>query len=255
MLVAAWSRSARPRSRTRFATGRPRSRGTVGRRLPRRRMSVRRRRRRPRRHRTVRHRPPRQMRVRRHARLPGGAASGLLAFTAAGACELRAIDLRSGRMLELPRLETSCALYAPRVGSRVAYSTLDDAGGLTRHFSILDLENPRASFGEYLGWTFRSPGARTARRSPGATPLESGFELSRGQRPKRLDHCPRAYDPSGVTASVNDRQQIVVGGRPLLKARGRVWHSRGASTARSPSSWREGGSTATRADAWWARRA
>ena len=82
-------------------------------------------------------------------RLPGGAASGLLAFTAPGACELRAIDVRSGRMLDLPRLETSCALYAPRVGSRVAYSVPDDAGGDARHFSVLDLENPRASFGEY----------------------------------------------------------------------------------------------------------
>jgi hypothetical protein len=56
-------------------------------------------------------------------RLPGGAASGLLAFTVPGACELRAIDLRSGRMLHLPRLETSCELAAPRVGTRVAYTT------------------------------------------------------------------------------------------------------------------------------------
>jgi len=50
------------------------------------------------------------------------------------------------------------------------------------------------------------------------------IELSRGQRPKRLDQCPRAYDPSGATVSVNDRHQIVVGGRPLLRARGPVWH-------------------------------
>ncbi len=69
-------------------------------------------------------------------RLPGGAASGLLAFTAAGACELRAIDLSSGRMLELPRLETSCELNAPRVGTRVAYSMLDD-GAVPRGASAL----------------------------------------------------------------------------------------------------------------------
>jgi hypothetical protein len=80
-------------------------------------------------------------------RLPGGAASGLLAFTAPGACELGAIDLRSGRMLELPRLETSCELYAPRVGTRVAYSVPDDAGGSKRHFSLLDLEDPWRRFG------------------------------------------------------------------------------------------------------------
>ena len=155
-------------------------------------------------------------------RLPGGAASGLLAFTVPGACELRAIDLRSGRMLDLPRLETNCALYAPRVGSRVAYRTLDDEGGAYKRFSILDLENPRASFGEYEGVFPIAWGPDGSTLAWCDTP-RSGFELSRGQRPKRLDHCPRAYDPHGVTASVNDRQQIVIDGRPLLRARGPVW--------------------------------
>ena len=159
-------------------------------------------------------------------RLPGGAASGLLAFTAPGACELRAIDLRSGRMLDLPRLETSCVLDAPRVGSRVAYSTPSDLGFATRRFSILDLENPRASFGEYEGY-FPIAWVPIAWGPDGSTlawcdSLRSGFELSRGQRPKRLDHCPRAYDPSGVTASVNDRQ-IVIDGRPLLRADRHIW--------------------------------
>jgi hypothetical protein len=154
-------------------------------------------------------------------RLPGGAASGLLAFTAPGACELRAVDLRSGRMLELPRLETSCELQAPRVGTRVAYRTLDDEGGALRRFSILDLEKPRASFGDYLGyWIAWSPdGSALA----WCDSLGSGFELSRGPRPKRVHQCPSAYDPSGVLASVDDRHQIVVGGRPLLRARRPVW--------------------------------
>ncbi|HXV33453.1 MAG TPA: hypothetical protein VD769_05535 [Gaiellaceae bacterium] len=153
--------------------------------------------------------------------LPDGAASGLLVFTVPGGCELRAIDLRSGRMLEIPRLETNCELYAPRVGTRVAYSVHDDWGTSKRHFSILDLENPRASFGDYLGdWNPAwSPDGSTLAWCDG----RSGFELSRGQRPKRLHECPQAYDPSGALASVNGRE-IVVGGRPLLKARGPVWH-------------------------------
>ena len=155
-------------------------------------------------------------------RLPGGAASGLIAFTAPGACELRAIDVRSGRMLDLPRLETSCALYAPRVGSRVAYSVPDDAGGDARHFSVLDLAHPRANFGEYkrffpIAW---GPDGSTL---AWCDTYGSGFELSGGQRPKRLDYCPRAYDQHGVTASVNDRQQIVIDGRPLLRASRPVW--------------------------------
>ena len=154
-------------------------------------------------------------------RLPSGAASGLLAFTAPGGCELRAIDLRSGRMLDLPRMETNCELYAPRVGTRVAYSVHDDWGTSKRHFSVLDLEHPRASFGDYLAdWNPAwSPDGSTLAWCDG----RSGFELAGGQRPKRLHDCPWAYDPSGALASVNDRQDIVVGGRPLLRARRPVW--------------------------------
>ena len=154
-------------------------------------------------------------------RLPGGAASGLLVFNVPGGCELRAIDLRSGRMLHIPRMETNCELYAPRVGTRVAYSVQDDWGTSKRHFSILDLEHPRASFGDYLGdWSPAwSPDGSTLAWCDG----RSGFELSRGPPPKRLQRCPLAYDPSGALASVNDRQEIVVGGRPLLRARRPVW--------------------------------
>jgi hypothetical protein len=154
-------------------------------------------------------------------RLPGGAASGLFVFNVPGGCELRAVDLRSGRMLHIPRMETNCELYAPRVGTRVAYSVPDDWGTSKRHFSILDLEHPRASFGDYLGdWNPTwSPDGSTLAWCDG----RSGFELSRGQRPKRLHRCPLAYDPSGALASVNDRQEIVVGGRPLLRARRPVW--------------------------------
>lgn len=155
-------------------------------------------------------------------RLPGGAASGLLVFTAPGACELRAVDLRLGRMLELPRLETNCELWAPRVGTRVAYSVPDDWGTSKKHFSVLDLEHPRARSGDYIGsWIAWSADGSTL---AWCDSVGSGFELSRGQRPKPLDQCPGAYDPSGAPVSVNDRHQIVVGGRPLLKARGPVWH-------------------------------
>jgi hypothetical protein len=125
-------------------------------------------------------------------------------------------------MLHIPRLETNCELYAPRVGTRVAYSVPDDWGTSKRHFSVLDLEHPRASVGDYIGdWNPAwSPDGSTLAWCDG---YRSGFELSRGQRPKRLDRCPGAYDPSGALASVNGRQEIVVGGRPLLKARGPVW--------------------------------
>jgi hypothetical protein len=119
-------------------------------------------------------------------------------------------------------METNCELYAPRVGTRVAYSVPDDWGTSKRHFSVLDLEHPRARYGDYLAdWNPAwSPDGSTLAWCDG---YRSGFELARGPRPKRLHRCPGAYDPSGALASVNGRQEIVVGGRPLLRARRPVW--------------------------------
>ena len=189
--------------------------------------SVRRRRRRPRSRRPVRRRPPRR-RTRSRRRCPGcraGPRRVFLAFTAPGACELRAIDLRSGRMLELPRLETNCELWAPRVGTRVAYSVrADDSGGAFKHFSVLDLED-RASFGDYTGipdgleLELERLDARLVRqrrvrvRAFARSPAEASRPVPVRLRPERR---------AGVI--VNDRHEILVGGRPLLKARGPVWH-------------------------------
>lgn len=154
-------------------------------------------------------------------KLAGVDAPGLIAVTLPGACELRAFDVRSGRMLELPGLETSCELLAPRFGTRIAYGVPGD-GGATRRFRILDLRRPGTVSGEYVtvapfAW---SPDGSALAWCDGP---RSGFERSFGQRPERLDHCPRAYDPSGATASVDERHRIVIRGRPLLKVRGSVW--------------------------------
>jgi hypothetical protein len=151
----------------------------------------------------------------------GLTAPGRIAFTEPGGCELRVVDLGSGRFVDVPRRAGNCELWAPRVGTRVAYGVPDDCGCAIRHFRVRDLEHPRASFGDYktvLPVTWSADGSRLAWCD---TP-RSGFELSSGRRPRRLDHCPRAYDPRGVIASVNDRGQIVVGGRPLLRVRGFV---------------------------------
>ena len=147
-------------------------------------------------------------------------ALGLIAVTLPGSCELRAFDVRSGRMLELPRRETSCELLAPRFGTRMAYGVPGD-GGATRRFRILDLRRPGTVSGEYVtvapfAW---SPDGSALAWCDGP---RSGFERSFGRRPERLDHCPRAYDPSGATASVDERHRIVIRGRPLPKVRGPV---------------------------------
>jgi hypothetical protein len=158
--------------------------------------------------------------VTRAPRLPDVAAPGLIAFTVPGACRLRAFDLRSGRAVALPRLATTCELSAPRVGTHVAYG-VGGEGGVKRRFSVRDLAHPRARFGEYdavspFAWS--SDGSKLA----WCDTFESGFDLRLGQGPKRLHYCPLAYDLRGVTASVNGRRQILVGGRRLLTAPGPV---------------------------------
>jgi hypothetical protein len=154
-------------------------------------------------------------------RLTGLAAPGLVAYTVPGACELRAFDLRSSRAIGLPRLPTTCELSAPRVGTHVAYS-VGDSGGAKREFRIRDLAHPRAASPEYASVSPFAWSADGSRLGWCDTP-ESGFDLPLGRRPRRLDSCPRAYDPRGETASVTRRGQVVVDGRPLLTVGGVAW--------------------------------
>ena len=155
-------------------------------------------------------------------RLPGGAASGLLAFTAPGACELRAIDLRSAECstsLGWRRI----ASFTPRASGRASRTACPTTRAVMRGTSAFSTSRTRgrASASTRGGLSDRlGPGRLDARL---VRHLRVRVRASRGQRPKRLDQCPWAYDPSGATASVNDRQQIVIGGRPLLRARGPIW--------------------------------
>lgn len=133
-------------------------------------------------------------------RLPGMAAPGRIVFTERHSCELSAFDIEAGRFVDLPRVETTCELWAPRVGTHVAFAVPDD-GGSIRHFSILDLEDPQADFGEYtsMGPVAWSPdGSKLA----WCDATDSGFELSFGRPPVRLDRCVWAYGPGGVRVAV-----------------------------------------------------
>jgi hypothetical protein len=153
-------------------------------------------------------------------RLPPVAAPGRVAFTEAVGCALRVVDARSGTEADVPRRATSCELWAPRIGGRVAYG-VDTPVATETQFSILDLTNPEASFPEYemtfgpMAW---APDGSTLAWCDSAT---SGFELELGNRPERLDHCPRAYDPGGLTAYALG-PDVFIGVHRLLRAGGHV---------------------------------
>jgi hypothetical protein len=159
-------------------------------------------------------------------RLPGMAAPGRIVFTDARSCELRAFDIQAGRFVDLPPVATTCELWAPRVGTHVAFALPDDLGDSIRHFSVRNLEDPQAAFGEYTAVAH----APVAWSSDGSklvwcdTP-DSGFELSFGRRPVRLNRCVRAYGPGGVRVAWKFGLQgvkIVIGDAPPIAA-GFAW--------------------------------
>ena len=133
-------------------------------------------------------------------RLPGGAASGAPSPSPSPA------PASFGRSMSC-RAECSTSLgwrriagsHAPRFGTRVAYSVHDDWGTSKRHFSILDLEHPRASFGDYIGdWNPRAwslDGAALA----WCDGSRSGFWLSAQSAAAASRPLPGSVRPSGVT--------------------------------------------------------
>jgi hypothetical protein len=134
-------------------------------------------------------------------RLPGMAAPGRIVFTEPPSCELRAFDIQAGRFVDLPPVATTCELWAPRVGTHVAFVVPDDFGGSIRHFSVRNLDDPQAGFREYtaagpVAWS--SDGSKLAWCGTDG----SGFELSFGRKPVRLNRCVWAYGPGGVRVSV-----------------------------------------------------
>jgi hypothetical protein len=152
--------------------------------------------------------------------LPALRVSGRIALTEAVGCALRVVDTVAGRESSVPRLATSCELWAPRVGARLAYGVRGPSGAATR-FRVVDLANPRATSGEHAMTFGPMAWGPDGRRLAWCDSATSGFELALGNRPARLDHCPRAYDPSGRTAYALDRD-VFVGGRRLLTAGGHV---------------------------------
>src|SRR4029450_13564871 len=146
----------------------------------------------------------------------------------------------AGRFVDLPPVATTCELWAPRVGTHVAYVLPDDLGDSSRHFSVRNLDDPQAEFGEYTSFWPGGPapwswdGSKLAWcNTPG-----SGFELSFGRRPGRLNRGVWAYGarggrgrPTGCAgptarggrrAPENRGRLIATAGRPPIAAGGFV---------------------------------
>jgi hypothetical protein len=152
---------------------------------------------------------------------PVGTLRGSLVFTNADDCRVRVLGLTGGTERPLARFSSTCELWAPPVGERIAYGLAPPtADGLTP-FKIADLSRPQADLGGYralFGVVLWSPdGHRVAwcgRR-------RTGFDLEIGGAARRLPSCPAAYTPDSRVAYAAGNQ-LLVEGRELLRADGGI---------------------------------
>jgi hypothetical protein len=143
-------------------------------------------------------------------------AAGTLAFTDAGDCRLRAAAVDEGDERELREISTSCQLWGPATGSRLAFGAPESSDALAV-LEFVDLARPdEVTEGSgFIGPVVWTPDGERAAWCDSAT---SGYErLFATGDARRLPFCPRGY-VDGQLARVSDRE-LVVGGRVVGAAR------------------------------------
>lgn len=165
-------------------------------------------------------------------------APGSLAFTDAEDCRLREVDVGTGLEFPLPRIPTSCELWAPPNGERLAYG-LGGSFGDAVPFRFVDLNHSRRDLGAFQALFGFVTWSADGQRAAWCDNAREGFDYELGRDILRLARCPRAYTPAGEVAYVRGRR-VLVDDRTVLTASGRVDHV----------SWGQDGSLALLLDGW-----
>jgi hypothetical protein len=149
-------------------------------------------------------------------------ARGSLAFAAGDDCRLRDVSVSAGIEFPLPRIETTCALWAPPLGNRLAYALPRSDAQPTAPFRFLDAGRPLLDLGTFetyseVVWSGDGQRAAWCESATSGFDYEVGaFDTATGERAVReLDFCPRAYTSGGELASLRDRDLLVDGARVL----------------------------------------
>jgi hypothetical protein len=166
----------------------------------------------------------------RRETFPDLPAAGDLAFTTGDDCRLRDFSVSTGLEYPLPRIETTCDLWAPPVGGRLAYAVGSADLAETAPIRFLDLGRPLLDLGDFrafsgVAWSHDGQRAAWCESATNGFDYEVGaWNIETGRRAVRaLAFCPRAYTPDGRLASTRDRE-LLVEGRRLLVARGHIDH-------------------------------
>ncbi|MBA2614372.1 MAG: hypothetical protein H0U90_01090 [Actinobacteria bacterium] len=147
-------------------------------------------------------------------------APGWLVFTDARDCRLREASVGRGLERALPLIGTSCALWGPTTGYRVAFGSPGSTDSAAA-FELVDLGRPDRLMegGALVGpvvWT--ADGARAA----WCETATNGYELDLAdQGVKPLDFCPRTFVEGGRLVSTRDRA-LVLGARVVATASGHI---------------------------------
>ncbi len=144
------------------------------------------------------------------------AAAGSLVVTEGPDCELREVSISTGVELPQPRVTTSCELWAPAQGKRVAYG-LSTSGEDASRFRFAELAHPERNLGAFEGVPGSLVWSPDGRRAAWCDAGGTGYEYEIGRALDELERCPDGYADDGNLAFADERR-IVVDGQPAVEA-------------------------------------
>jgi hypothetical protein len=156
---------------------------------------------------------------------PEGLLDGVLTFTDAENCDIRQISLAGGRERPLAHFGGDCNLWAPPVGSRVAYGLGPSSQDGLQPFRIADLAAPNRELGGYRALFGVVIWSADGQRVAWCGRSRVGFDLEIGGPSRRLPRCPVAYTRDDEVAYAVGNQ-VLVGDRVVFTADGGITYAK-----------------------------
>ena len=156
---------------------------------------------------------------------PEGVLDGALTFTDARTCDIRVIGLAGGRERPVAHFGSDCFLWAPPVGSRVAYGLGASSQDGLHPFRIADLALPNQELGGYRALFGVVIWSDDAQRVAWCGRSRIGFDLEIGGPARRLPRCPVAYTRDDEVAYAVGNL-VLVGDRPVFTADGGITYAK-----------------------------
>jgi hypothetical protein len=156
---------------------------------------------------------------------PEGVLDGALTFTDAKTCDIRVIGLAGGRERPVAHFGSDCFLWAPPVGSRVAYGLGASSQDGLHPFRIADLALPNQELGGYRALFGVVIWSDDAQRVAWCGRSRIGFDLEIGGPARRLPRCPVAYTRDDEIAYAVGNK-VFVGDRVVFTADGGITYAK-----------------------------